>query len=243
MAAAATAAAPQSVSVLQARRDRWFARPLVTWGSARAWQLDGLPEVGSSLVSEKRDPVPRRGRGGARARVHARAHGIRTYARDGVHEEEAGREEPEDAPRTGLAAGQQRVLRLQPARPDLRQHDDRLVRLHLLLWYAVSSSGSDSLRVPHRVHLAEPLPSPHPAGSPASPFLAPRPRRDVTLDKCHASSSRSAGWCARRCLETPISPPGDGGGGGGESGRPLAIPGHGEAAAASAIDGIRGQTI
>jgi len=66
-------------------------------------------------------------------------------ARHGVREKEAGREELEDPARIGLAAGQQGVLRLQPARADLRQHDDRLVRLHLLLWYAVSNSAS-SLR-------------------------------------------------------------------------------------------------
>lgn len=71
-------------------------------------------------------------------------------ARHGVREEEAGWEELENSARIGFAAGQQGVLRLQPARADLRQHDDRLVRLHLLLWYAVSNSASSLRSHPQR---------------------------------------------------------------------------------------------
>lgn len=108
-------------------------------GIARARELDGLPVVGT-FVPRRRPALVACARAYL-AYAHTPTH-VRTHARDGVHEEEAGREEPEDAPRTGLAAGQQGMLRLQPARADLRQHDDRLVRLHLLLWYAVSSSGS-----------------------------------------------------------------------------------------------------
>lgn len=130
-------ASQTSQSVLQARRDRWFARSLVPGDRPRSRAR--RPTRGRHLRPEAQTRSRRVRAGVPRVRAHTHA---RTHARDGVHEEEAGREEPEDAPRTGLAAGQQGMLRLQPARADLRQHDDRLFRLHLLLWYAVSSSGS-----------------------------------------------------------------------------------------------------
>lgn len=83
---------------------------------------------------------------------------IARASRDGVRQEKAGREEPEDAARIRLAAGQQAMLRLQPARADLRQHDDRLVRLHFLLWYAVSNSlPAHASRSPFRRRSVFPL--------------------------------------------------------------------------------------
>jgi len=67
---------------------------------------------------------------------------IRWRYHDGIRKEETRREKSEDIARDRLAARQQGMLRLQPARADLRQHDDRLVRLHILLWYAVSTLRS-----------------------------------------------------------------------------------------------------
>lgn len=58
--------------------------------------------------------------------VGGRGHG-------GQREAEAGGEAPEDAAGHDGAPAQPQVLRLRPARPHLRQHDGRLLRLHLLL--------------------------------------------------------------------------------------------------------------
>ncbi|XP_035878662.1 arf-GAP domain and FG repeat-containing protein 1 isoform X6 [Phyllostomus discolor] len=51
----------------------------------------------------------------------------------GQREAEAGGEAPEDAAGHDRPPAQPKVLRLRPARPHLREHDGRLLRLHLLL--------------------------------------------------------------------------------------------------------------
>lgn len=109
-----------SWSVLQARRDERAARFPLGNRAPAVHSLRAIVFKQHRVRSVRPSVRPRR-------------------CRDGVRKEEAGREEPEDAARARLAAGQQGMLRLQPARADLRQHDDRLVRLHLLLWYAVST--------------------------------------------------------------------------------------------------------
>lgn len=57
----------------------------------------------------------------------------RSRGHGGQREAEAGGEAPEDAAGHDGAAAQPQVLRLRPARPHLREHDGRLVRVHLLL--------------------------------------------------------------------------------------------------------------
>lgn len=51
----------------------------------------------------------------------------------GQREAEAGGEAPEDAAGHDRPPAQPKVLRLRPARPHLREHDGRLLRLHVLL--------------------------------------------------------------------------------------------------------------
>lgn len=51
----------------------------------------------------------------------------------GQREAEAGGEAPEDAAGHDRPPAQPKVLRLRPARPHLREHDGRLLRVHLLL--------------------------------------------------------------------------------------------------------------
>jgi len=53
-------------------------------------------------------------------------------------EAKAGGKTPEDAAGNDEFGAQPKVLRLRPARPDLRQHDRGLVRLHVLLRHPVS---------------------------------------------------------------------------------------------------------
>lgn len=53
-------------------------------------------------------------------------------------EAKAGGDPPEDAPGDDESSRESEVLRLRPARPDLRQHDGGLVRLHHLLGGPVS---------------------------------------------------------------------------------------------------------
>lgn len=56
-----------------------------------------------------------------------------SHGHGGQREAEAGGEAPEDAAGHDGAAAQPQVLRLRPARPHLREHDGRLLRVHLLL--------------------------------------------------------------------------------------------------------------
>lgn len=53
-------------------------------------------------------------------------------------EAKTGGKTPEDAAGNDEFGAQPKVLRLRPARPDLRQHDRGLVRLHVLLRHPVS---------------------------------------------------------------------------------------------------------
>lgn len=53
-------------------------------------------------------------------------------------EAKTGGKTPEDAAGNDEFSAQPKVLRLRPARPDLRQHDCGLVRLHVLLRHPVS---------------------------------------------------------------------------------------------------------
>lgn len=75
----------------------------------------------------------------------------RSRGHGGQREAEAGGEAPEDAAGHDGAAAQPQVLRLRPARPHLREHDGRLVRVHLLLGQPVSAAGGPGGRgVPNR---------------------------------------------------------------------------------------------
>lgn len=61
------------------------------------------------------------------------------FSQHGVERQaEAGGETPQDAAGNDEFAPQQKVLRLRPARPDLRQHDRGLLRVHLMLRHPVS---------------------------------------------------------------------------------------------------------
>lgn len=69
----------------------------------------------------------------------------RSRGHGGQREAEARGEAPEDAAGHDGAAAQPQVFRLRPARPHLREHDGRLVRVHLLLRQPVSADGGSGV--------------------------------------------------------------------------------------------------
>uniref|UniRef100_A0ABI7Y208 ArfGAP with FG repeats 1 n=1 Tax=Felis catus TaxID=9685 RepID=A0ABI7Y208_FELCA len=91
--------------------------------SARAPQR---PRRAQRSRVEPRRPGPAPAPGPAGLLPRRRGHG-------GQREAEAGGEAPEDAAGHDRPPAQPKVLRLRPARPHLREHDGRLLRLYLLL--------------------------------------------------------------------------------------------------------------
>lgn len=91
----------------------------------------------------------------------------RSRGHGGQREAEAGGEAPEDAAGHDGAAAQPQVLRLRSARPHLREHDGRLVRVHLLLGQLVSAAGGPGDTEPgRRGRLGYGRPGPRGSGCP-----------------------------------------------------------------------------
>ncbi|KAM5267067.1 arf-GAP domain and FG repeat-containing protein 1 isoform 6-T6 [Hipposideros larvatus] len=138
VAAAAAAAARLS------QRGRWWARPPAL-RSARAAPSPVEGSGGGGQVRRGRRALTEgggRGQGGpwdrgppAQRRPAPGPAGLlpRRRGHGGQREAEAGGEAPEDAAGHDRPPAQPKVLRLRPARPHLREHDGRLLRVHLLL--------------------------------------------------------------------------------------------------------------